>query len=244
MKKVYLLNSGKVIISKDSASDFASKRVANKIHPTTGKFFELNPEYLKSEIESAKIEDDEWHCLFAGGGFEEIPLEAFGSLYIMSKSGAIMEIKRQDLTPEPDEKSKHIRLYLDLYGREKSGYISWECPATFGKNMTIPSRRIWKMFFCELSLDGIDNHRLNPHKVDLPYANIHLLVEVIEKFVTSGKSRMMIWPSVKELPFRIFKNFYIADRTGKIAFYPIPPEMEMRENFASFFGSIKNGNAL
>jgi len=169
---------------------------------------------------------------------EQVPLEAFGSLWLITHDGFPLELKQE---PLPAKNGKAPHLYQELCPVHPL-IASLLNPVEFCKFITDPavSISVPKICFLELQLGEILSEPCKDVSWNLPYKNInHLrdcLLEVTEKQKTTKTVDRVHLPRV---PYRCIESgFFVGDRNC-ILYYPFPSAAEMEKNHHRWWRSAQ-----
>ena len=174
---------------------------------------------------------------------EHLPVSALGKLYLTTSYGHTLGLDRGE--PEP-EKEACLHLYQDL-APVNSLVVSNLDPATYYESITTnPTKfiRFPGIFFVELELAELAKDPENGQASDLPYPFIHHLREALmvlkprtDDHASSKDSKMVHRVHSLEFPYRMVKNgFYVGNGTD-LAFYPMLPHRELRDNYSQWWRS-------
>lgn len=169
---------------------------------------------------------------------EQIPLEAYESLWLITRDGFSFELK-QDSLPTENEKIHH--LYQELCPVHPL-IASFFNPAEFCKFITDPkgSISVPKICFLELQLGEITSKSGKDMSLNLPYRNInHLrdcLIELTEKDKLTKTVDRIHSPHV---PYRCIKSGFFVGDQDTMLYYPFPSSREMEKNHHRWWKSAQ-----
>ncbi len=158
---------------------------------------------------------------------EHVPLEAIGSLWLVTSNGLALELKQG---PLPTETEQIHHLFQELCPVHPLIASSLD-PSEFCKFITDPQVRVSmpRICFLELRLGTVPEEKSDPG--NLPYKNIkHLwscILELTEKNKTTKTVNRTYFPHVR---YRCIKSgFYVGDQQT-LLYYPFPSSKELEKN--------------
>lgn len=208
---LYLLGSGKLVLSILAPREFAVQKLVNQERQTGTLFFEIN----KKEAGITEITSSRWECIQPDFGFHTTKTKAFERFFIVGRHGRIVNFtktifnfssKQLFLDKITLEKTK-VRLFLNVIDVEKNGYLSKLNNVSFGQVMVSKERGcvLKRMFFAELDLYKNNSAKIPDDK------NI-IFQEKIKKFEESIMLKRQIWSNTSDMPLRFVKHFCLTTR--------------------------------
>jgi len=202
-------------------------------------FFELSNDFeseffdLQGAIQLCKPHEDGQpkHSVYVSTYrvLEHVPLEAIGSLWLVTSNGLTLELKQGQL-PKENEQIHH--LFQELCPVHPLIASSLD-PSEFCKFITDPKVRVSvpRICFLELRMGTVPEKPEKSDPGDLPYKNIkHLwncILELTEKNKTTKTVNRTYVPRVM---YRCIKSgFYVGDQKT-LLYYPFPSSEEMEKN--------------
>lgn len=160
---------------------------------------------------------------------EHVPLEAFGSLWLVTKNGLELELKQGPFTAKNDDAHYLFQELCPVHPLITSTLGPFE----FCKFITDPKVRVSvpKICFLELTHGTLPEDPDGAHVGDLPYKNVkHLwscVRELIEKDKITKTVNRTYSPHVR---YRCVKSgFYVGDQDA-LLYYPFPSHSELEKN--------------
>lgn len=212
-------------------------------------FFELKPDFksdyfdMDKAIEKCVPHEDGQpkHSVYVSTYrvFENVPMDAFGSLWLVTRDGSPLELK-QGALPKDSDKREH--LYQELCPLQPL-IASLLNPVEFCKFITDPeiSISVPKICLVELQLGEIMSDSNDDIHGNLPYKNIkHLrdcLVELTEKPQKISKTVDRIHsPKVQ---YRCIESGFFVGTHDNVLYYPFPSAEEMDKNNHNWWRSAQ-----
>jgi len=161
---------------------------------------------------------------------EHVPLEALLNLYLVTSTGAVLELTKQ---PFEEEERKELHLYQELCPVTPRIATSFH-PLEFIRFVTQPGYPISvpKLIFVELMLNGLAIDPFLAHPEELPYSDVnHLRDCLIELQMHPEKpTKTVIRHLQQELLYRAIKNGFFVGDQSRVFYYPFPSfeELETR----------------
>jgi hypothetical protein len=168
-----------------------------------------------------------------------IPVAALGSLYLVTRDGQTLELKRAQYLPEPE---RQAHLYQEFCPIDPMVASCLE-PLEFCRAITDPQRPVHvpRIVFSQLSLGGLARDPLHGAAGDLPYPNVQHLREILDRLLTGGaKSSKLFLKQVNEGVFyrTIHGGFYVGDQQ-EFAFYRFPAADELEAHHYKWWRSAQ-----
>lgn len=174
---------------------------------------------------------------------EHIPISALGKLYLTTAYGHTLGLTRGVV---PEDKESCLHLYQDL-APVNSLVVSNLEPIAFYESVTTKPTKFIQfpgLFFVELELGELARNPEDGMANDLPYPFIHHLREALlvlkprtDDRPTTKDSKMVHRVHSLEFPYRMVKHgFYVGNGTD-LAFYPMLPHREIRDNHSQWWRS-------
>ncbi len=168
-----------------------------------------------------------------------IPVEALGSLYLVTRDGLTLELKRGEYLREPE---RQAHLYQEFCPIDPMVASCLE-PLEFCRAITDPARPVHvpRIVFSQLSLRGLATDPMLGEAHDLPYPNLQHLREVLASLLESDhKSSKLFLKHVNAgVYYRTIRGgFYVGDQED-FAFYPIPSPDELESSYYNWWRSAQ-----
>lgn len=168
-----------------------------------------------------------------------IPVAALGSLYLVTRDGLTLELKRGEYQREPE---RQAHLYQEFCPIDPMVASALE-PLEFCRAITDPGRPVHvpRIVFSQLSLRGLATDPMRGEAHDLPYPNLQHLREVLASLLESDhKSSKLFLKHVNAgVYFRTMRGgFYVGDQED-FAFYPIPSPEELESSYYNWWRSAQ-----
>lgn len=166
---------------------------------------------------------------------ERVPLEVFGSLWLVTPGGHVLELKQGSVPPQFEGK---YHLYQEIAPVHPL-IASSLAPDDFCRSITDPSKPIWvpKICFVDLELADLSDDPERGRADNLPYEHMkHVrdcLLDVHQDPNKHTKTVDRIHP--QEFPYRCIKTgFYLGDQQG-LLYYPFPSREELEGKYFSWW---------
>ena len=168
-----------------------------------------------------------------------IPVAALGNLYLVTKDGQTLKLKRSEYIREPD---RQAHLYQEFCPIDPIVASCLE-PLEFCRAITDPSRPVHvpRIVFSQLSLRGLAHDPVNGEAHDLPYPNLQHLREVLTSLLrVDTKSSKLFLKQVNDGVFyrTLRGGFYVGDQWD-FAFYRFPTVEELETHHFSWWRSAQ-----
>jgi hypothetical protein len=170
---------------------------------------------------------------------ENIPMNAFRNLYLVTDHGIVLEI-----SPTPYDKNKEVMHNLHLYQElcpVTPQVASDLTPSEFLKVLTDGSMQIRfpKLFFVELKLGELAANPLTGSAEHLPYSHVGHLRDCLEILKTEEKKMKTVVRFYNaDLLYRsIASGFYLGAKEGMI-YYQYPTMSELEKKNYDFFRTL------
>jgi len=169
---------------------------------------------------------------------ENIPLEALKNLYLVTDDGMVLELKQGVYQENENELELHLYQELMPVTPRIASSLS---PKEFLTYMTgqVEHIRLPKLFFVELSLNGLATDPINGKADNLPYPNIEHLRDCLIglKYEPQKIKKTVIRFFQGDFLFRTCKNgFFIGDKDN-LLFYPFPSIEELESKYFKWWKS-------
>ena len=210
-------------------------------------FFELKNDFrsdsfdIESAVQQCVPHDDGTpkHSVYVSvyRTLENLPLEAFSSLWLITRDGLPLEIKQSGLP----EKTQDHHLYQEFcpvhpFVASRLG------PVDFCKFITDPKVRISvpKICFAEMQLDNIPKKDSTEKDWTMPYKNIPHVRDCLWELTEKDKTTKTVDRIHEQhAPFRAIESgFYIGDHEN-IIYYPFPTAKELDEKHHKWWRSAQ-----
>lgn len=247
MKKyIYLsLTPEALIASMLPPKEFGNYLATGTKKRTRGQamFFEIDMDTIKDTLPMDYIEK---RCVPQEGGrpkssvylsiyrvLENMPFEAFKSLYLSTDDGRVLELKKGEFM---GEKVDQLHLYQEL-APVNPRIASTLGPKDFLSEMTGEKEKVSipKLVFVELRLNDLATDVENGSVQDLPYQNmVHLRDCLMILKNEKGKTKKTIIRFFnRDLFYRTIKNGFFVGDNKTMLYYPFPSQEELEnENYA------------
>jgi hypothetical protein len=171
--------------------------------------------------------------------FENVPLEALKSLYLVTYDGKVLELSKSEFN---EEKEDLIHLYQQ-FNPIATRVASKLSPPEFINFLTNTQKPVSapRIFFAELRLNELASNPYAPIH-DLPYPNPDHLRDCLARLMSSQErmTKTVLRQFTGDLSYRTVRTgFFIGDQNG-YRFYPIPTPEEMEKNYYSWWRSALN----
>jgi len=212
-------------------------------------FFQLKPDFENDYFNMDKIIErcvphengQPKHSVYASTYrvLENVPLDAFGSLWLVTRDGLPFELKQAPL-PKENEQGEH--LYQELCPLHPL-IASLLNPVQFCVFITDPEVTISvpKICFLELQLGEIMSDSDKETPWNLPYKNIkHLrdcLLELAAKPQKTTKTVDRIHSP--QVPYRCIESGFFVGTHDTVLYYPFPSAEEMENNHHKWWRSAQ-----
>lgn len=215
-------------------------------------FAEVNKDALSDEFELEKLSE---RCRPHSDGrprkssyisiyrvLERIPTTALGSLYLVTRDGTSLEIKKTEAVP-PAAADETYHMYQE-FCPVSPRVVSRLEPTEFARYITRPGQpvSIPRLAFAEFELGPLAADPDNPAP-KLPYRNLeHLRYCIRELQKAPQKASKIVQRELQsDTPFWLIKGgIYVGDPSALVC-YPMPSEDELR---ASHFGWWSSARAV
>ena len=212
-------------------------------------FFEVDPTFRSDEFPFHLIED---RCVRQPNGapkrsvylaiyrvLSRIPVSALGNLYLVTKDGRTLELRREDYIPATEET---LHLYQEFCPINPMVASLLE-PHDFCNFITNPAHpiNVPRIVFSQLQLRDLAIDPEHGAVNDLPYANMeHIRDVLIELKYNRSKPSKLVLKQVKEgVIYRMLQDgFYVGDQTD-FAFYRFPTLHELENDYRDWWRSAQ-----
>jgi hypothetical protein len=202
-------------------------------------YFELSNDFqseyfdLQGAIQLCKPHEDGQpkHSVYASTYrvLEHVPLEAIGSLWLVTHNGLTLELKQGSL---PTETEQIHHLFQELCPVHPLIASSLD-PYEFCKFITDPKVRVSlpRICFVELRLGYVPEKPEISDQGDLPYKNIkHLWSCILELTEKNKTTKTVNRTYLARVLYRCIKSgFYIGDQ-NTLLYYPFPSSEDLEKN--------------
>ena len=168
---------------------------------------------------------------------ERLPLEAFGSLYLATRDGRVLQLDASDRAPENGRKANMFLelcpinplVVSDLGIREFLDYMTTE-----DNPVGVP-----KLFFADLKLGLYGKDPIE----SLPYANMEHIQECLQAIRDPKKDSKTVSrrPEIRCLYRTIGRGFFVGNKKEGMKYYPFPSENELEESHHKWWRSASLG---
>lgn len=171
--------------------------------------------------------------------FERVPMDALQNLFLTTRHGLTLELKRADQNIEGDT-ALHLYQELCPVGPRVASRLS---PAEFGPFLTRPGKPIYlpRVAFAELKLGNLAQNPESGAADGLPYSDItHLRNCLVNLQRKSEKDTKIVQRVLQQDSFypMIQKGIYVAEG-DQVLFYEMPDEDELQKNHHSWWSSAR-----
>ncbi len=241
-----------LVASHLSAEEFGAYMAVGTQKRTSGNvaFFEIDPT-LKSE--ALNLPEALTRCTPHADGsprrskylsiyrvMENIPLTAYGRLYLTTRDGRVLALEGQEYF-DGSHSSTPTNMYVELCP-VMPRVVSSLSPSAFCKFITDPKHAIYipKLFFADTLIDREADGRLAKY---LPYRDPEHIQDCLASI---GKDSDKLTKTVDRNPplvafYRtIRRGFFLGDQTG-VRFYPYPSQEELDEKHHPWWRSASMG---
>ena len=211
-------------------------------------FFELKSDFrsphfdLEKAIEQCVPHDDGQpkHSVYVSiyRVLERVPLDALGSLWLITRDGLPLELKQGPLPPK-NENTHH--LYQELCPVHPL-VASMLDPVKFCKFITNPNERISvpNIFFHDLQLGEIDPKNDNEMSWDLPFKNINHLKDCLLELTEKGKiTKTVDRLHLQRASYCSIKSGFFIGNHETVLHYPFPSAEEMNRDHHRWWRSAE-----
>lgn len=174
---------------------------------------------------------------------EHLPLSSLRDLYLVSSSGAVLQLCKSSHLPED---RKELHLYQELCPVTPRIATSYS-PHDFCRFVTQPGYPIHvpKLIFVELALNRLAIDPFLAHPEDLPYPDIdHLRDCLVELQLHPEKPTKTVTRYLQQnLIYSVIKNgFFIGDQ-NELYYYPFPSQDELNGRHLAWWTSAQDAVA-
>ena len=168
-----------------------------------------------------------------------IPVAALGNLYLVTKDGQTLALRRSDYEREPD---RQAHLYQEFCPIDPMVASCLE-PLQFCRAITDPKRPVHvpRIVFSQLSLRGLAYDPVNGAAHDLPYPNLQHLREILSSLLSGeSKSSKLFLKQVSDgVYYRTIRGgFYVGDQED-FAFYAFPSMADLEADHYAWWRSAQ-----
>jgi len=159
---------------------------------------------------------------------EHIPLDAFGSLWLVTNNGLTLELKQAPLATQFDD-AHHI--YQEMCPVHPL-IASTLDPVEFCKFITDPKVRVSvpRICFLELRLGPVPQQPERSDPGDLPYENIKHLWNCMLELTETGKTTKTVDRTYRPIArYRCVKTGFFLGDQNSVLYYPFPSAEEMEK---------------
>jgi len=160
---------------------------------------------------------------------EHVPVSIIGDLWLVTRDGRGLQLKRGELPGEPDQK---YHLYQELCPVHPLIASTLE-PRQFNQFITDPGVTVSvpRICFVELELGQLANEPATGDPRNLPYSNVQHIRDCLVELATRAKTTKTVNRIQHEhIPYRcVHGGFYVGDQTD-LAYYPFPSQEEMERD--------------
>ena len=164
---------------------------------------------------------------------EHVPLDALGSLWLITAHGRGLELKMGQAPEESDEKH---HLYQELCPVHPL-IASTLSPTNFCRFITDPGKPISvpKICFVDLETGDLEDKQSPDWLTDLPYRSLDHIRACLEELGPKKQTKTVDRISRQTLLYRSVKNgFYVGDNQ-KVLFYPYPKRRELEREYYAWW---------
>jgi hypothetical protein len=204
-------------------------------------FFEVNRDligdnFLLSDIEKQCVphpNGDPKHSIYISiyRAFEKTPLEAIMNLYLVTRSGRVLEIEQKPETPDFSYKYFLYQEIAPVHPR----IVSILNPLDFIKFITDKERRLFvpKICFVDLQLGELQNDPKKGNVDDLPYTKIEHIRDCLIQLRSFPEKHTKTVDRVhtNKFPYRTIKNGFFIGRGEKMLYFPFPSPEELKGEY-------------
>lgn len=168
---------------------------------------------------------------------EQMPLNAFGSLYLTTDDGRVLELNRHE---PPSDPSGELHLYQEFCPITPR-VVSRLAPREFCRFITGPDLLIAipRLVFCDLKLDGLARDPVEGQAEDLPYPHLQHLRDCLDELRAEPDKfvKMVMRNAGGEIVYRTIQNgFYVGDASD-LLYYPMPTRQALEEHHRDWWRS-------
>jgi hypothetical protein len=168
---------------------------------------------------------------------EHVPLSAIGSLFITTRDGRVLEIKKTAKVPPC---SHEFHLYQEI-SPVRPRVVSTLHPPEFVSFLTDPKHSIHvpKIFFADMRLGGLATDPVKGSSRDLPYATLEHLRDCLVALRASPSkgTKTVDRTPPEEIPLRAIQHGFFLGDVKELAFYPMPSEQELQTTYYEWWRS-------
>jgi len=168
---------------------------------------------------------------------EKIPLNAIRSLFLVTKHGMVMEIKKSLSFPEFNQKSFLYQEIVPVHPR----IISSLNPVEFIQFITNPNNRLYvpKICFVDLRLGALSDNPESGSIQNLPYPQIDYLKECIKQVKDNPNKHTKTVNRIQNQTFlyRIINHGFFIGSGTDVLYYPFPSEKELNNEYFDWWKS-------
>lgn len=210
-------------------------------------FFELDPDFDSDEFNMAAARKK---CVSHPDGspcrssyasvymvLAKVPINALGTLYLVTPDGLTLGIERKEGEPECHE---GLHLYQEICPVQPR-VASPLGPQEFARYVTDSSNPVFlpRIAFCELRIGGLALDPEGNAANDLPYRNLMHLRECLTalKYKTDKMTKIVTRDMEVNRIFPFMENgFFVGDQED-FAYYSLPPEESRETEHRAWFNS-------
>lgn len=258
MPYLYLsLTPESLIASMLEPSDFGRYLAISSNRTTSGSaiFFELDADLT---ISAFNAEAAYSKCVAHADGtprkstylsiyrvLERVPFEAFRSLYLATKDGLVLELKRSELIAEKEDERFHLYQELSPLTPRVLSRLS---PARFGEFMTGNNQplSVPRLVFADMKLGPLATDPGNPSNHNLPYRRIEHIRDCLNhlrKFSSKPSKVLSRDFQIDDLYYNLETGFYLSEK-GTTIYYPIPDEETLATEHNAWRKSAESSQKL
>jgi hypothetical protein len=168
---------------------------------------------------------------------ERLPLEAFKDLYLSTKGGKVLGLKRSAALPRFKDRSFFYQEMAPVYPR----IVSTLDPEKFTKFITDKNTKLFipRLCFADLRLGALADNPQAGSSFDLPYTQLDnlrkCLMEIQSMPDKPTKTVDRMHPS--DILFRTINNGFFVGSYEALLFYPFPSEKELNSTYYEWYRS-------
>ena len=174
---------------------------------------------------------------------EHLPVAALGRLYLTTAYGHTLGLSRGEIASEMND---CLHLYQDLAPVNSLVVSNLDAQSFYASVTSKPSKfiRFPALFFVELELGELASDPENGQANDLPYPFIHHLREALmvlqpitDDTASSKDSKMVHRVHSLDFPYRMVKGGFYVGNGPDLAFYPMLPHRQLRDEYSQWWRS-------
>ena len=208
-------------------------------------FFDLTGEFPSEEFDFSVIRErcvphpdgQPKHSLYLGiyRVLEHVPPEVFGSLWVVTPSGHVLELKQNTAASEYPGK---FHLYQEICPVHPL-VASSLAPDEFCRFITTPSKPVYvpRLCFVELDLAELADDPEHGRATNLPYAHMDHVRECLVEVQRDGQKHTKTVDRIhpQEFPYRCVKSGFFVGDQKQMLYYPFPSQEELESKHFSWW---------